>query len=359
VSLISGDDVDRIGETARKIVDKYTGGNEDPFTFEVVREAEGGPPEAALESCLNAILTPSFMGGVKTVWLQDCSVFDQDRGAAGIKSGEPVSIAFGRLADLIESGFPADVNLVVSGKGINKRVRFYKVCSEHVTVKMLDKPDLGSRQWRGQVERIIRAGAQDHGLKVDHATVEYLIEVIGVDTGRIPQELEKLVCFAGSSPTLEDARAVCTGSRDAVFYALNNALGDRDLKAAYRVIEQLVSHSRDEDSAALGLVRRAGAFFKDLLDAKLLMIALGARSPEALKRALEGKDKRLAEHKNSAVAKMHPFRAMNIARQASNYRGSELVEAVGTLNEAGKRMVSTSLPKRFVLEHMVASIVGR
>ena len=93
VTLISGDDVARIAETAKKIVDKHTGGNEDPFSYELIREGEGQPPEAALESCINAVMTPSFMGGVKTIWLQDCTSFDQDRGASGAKTGEPVSKA--------------------------------------------------------------------------------------------------------------------------------------------------------------------------------------------------------------------------------------------------------------------------
>ena len=71
ITLISGDDLPRIAEAARKIVDQHTGGNEDPFSFELIRECEGQPPESALESCLNAIQTPSFLGGEKTIWLQD------------------------------------------------------------------------------------------------------------------------------------------------------------------------------------------------------------------------------------------------------------------------------------------------
>ena len=357
IHLITGDDEPRIEAEAAKRVQRLAGDNPDAFALEVLKESDNVPPEKTLNEVLTAIQTPGFFGGRKTVWLKNFHAFSGNTSAAALKRKEPVALRLDRLQKLIAENFPDEVALVMSGPGVDARSRFYTACNEAGNVVKLAKPDLGNRNWRGDVLAVLNERATELGMKLSAAVAEYLVEVIGVDTGKILQELEKLYCYAGKQPTLEQTQEICVGSRNAVFYALNNALGRRSIAGAFTAVHQLLSHS-DENHAILGLIRQAASLFKNLLEAKLLMSHLHLRSAGALSSRLKSLNAREQElFEGNALLGMHPFRIRMLAEQAENYRGQELLRAIHVLAQADRRLVSTNLPKRLVLENLILEIM--
>jgi DNA polymerase III delta subunit len=359
VYLITGDDIPGIQEEAKKLVDKLTGGQADAFSCEVYKEVDERGPEDVLDDCLGALMTPSLLGGEKTIWLQDFSAFADDNGKAGAGRGEPISQLLNRLAEIIKTEFPPDTNFVVSGPGAKSNTGFAKAVKDNGKLLSLMKPDITKGgKWRGEVMALFKQHAVERQLVLDGRMLNYLVEVVGADTGRIPNELEKVLCYAGTNPTLEQVQEICIGNREAAFFAMTDALGKRDINAVFTAINQLVDNARNNESVVIGLSRQAGSYFQNLIDAKLLMAHLkvgNARALEARVKSMSSEEKETFA--GNALLSMHPYRAQMLAEQASRYGGQELLRAVHLLAEAGKQLVSTSLPKRLVLENLAIQIV--
>lgn len=358
VHCITGNDINRIHDEAKRLVRKLVGDDPDDFALEVYRQSDDRAPEETLGDAIGAILTPSFLGGTKTVWLQHFDRFDADAGKAGIKRREPLSILFGKLADCIADSFPDDVVLVLDGPGLPKRSALYKACAEHGSLQEYDKPDLKARGWQQRMGGILREEAETRGITLTRPIIDYLIEVVGVDTGRAGQELEKILCFAGERPTLGQVQEICVGNREAVYYALTNALGDRSLDGAFRAASRLLDNSKTPESAVIGLARQAAGFFRTLLDVKVLMFHWKVR-PEGLEaRVKRCTDQEKAQFEGNAIFDMNPYRAKMLAKQAANYSGPEIQAAIHSLAEADPRLVASGISRRLILENLIIAIVS-
>lgn len=354
VFLITGDDHALISETARKCFDECVGENPDEFAMEIIKESDERGAEDTINELLNALMTPSFLGGHKTLWLQNFSAFDQENA----KGTNPVAVSINKLIDIIKTEFPAETTLVISGPKASGAKSLHKTIKKEGTVHVCNKPELNDRNWEANVRTIIQQRAQERGMKLTPKCVSYLIEVVGNDTGRIIQELEKVYCYAGESPQLEQVQAVCVGDREAVFYALNNSLGQRDLNGCFRVMKQLLGHTKDPEGAVIGLMRQASNLFNHLLQAKLLMLQMGLKSPGQLNSQLKAmSDDDKDAFAGNEVVTMHPYRAQMIAEQSARYSGRELVSAIGHIAQADKLMVSSPLSRKLVLENLIFQIV--
>ncbi len=360
VYLITGDDEPSIEDRARKLVLQLAGPEADDFTLEVIKESPDQNAEQTIKSLLEAVHTPSFLGAQKTICLHNFSAFsDEPAKSKKDKQLNTVGRCLRQLADFIENEFPPDISLILSGPAIDKRKRLYKICSELGKVEEHKKPDLKDRRWRDKVAALINGQAKERGMTLDRRSVEYLLEVIGVDTGRIGMEMEKLFCYAGAEPALEQIREVCTGSRDAYFFALADALGRRHLDDALEALAQTMAHARNEDSECIRLIRMTANYFRKLLHAKIAAAVLKTKDGRglagAVKRMSESQAERLA---GNQVLSMGDWQLRNTGELIGNYRGHELQAAIARFGAADRSMVSSSLPKRLVLETLIVSIIG-
>ncbi len=356
--LITGDDPSSIQTSAKKHMHTLVGDEPDEWSTEVVKEDAERGPEEVLKSLLESLYTPSFLGGDKTIHLQNFSAFG-DEPAKSTKSPSPTGILLRKLAEFIVSNFPDDVNLIMSGGGIDKRKALFKACSEHGKVEVYAKPDLKSYKWRESVIGILRDRAGELGMTLDRASLEYLTEVIGTDTGRIPMELEKVFCYAGETPTLAQVRDVCAGNREAYFFAFTQALGERKLNACMEALTQTMANAKNEDGECIRLIRMSANQFRKLLHARIAMYVTNSRDGRALKRAvknLSAADRdRLA---GNSVLSMGDWQVGNLGDQATNYSGAELREAIQRFANVDRSNVSSSLPRRLVLETLIVQVIA-
>jgi len=289
--------------------------------------------------------------------LRDFNAFDAEP-AVKDKKPPPLGRAIRSLVDTLAEPLPEDLSVVLCGSGINKSKKLFKTCAERGEVHLCEKPELTDRDWREQIGGRLQQQAHQRGMRLDRRCCEYLIDVVGVETARIPQELEKVLCYAGTEPTLQQVMEICAGTREAVFYALNTAFGERDLAAAFRTIDQFLGQPKNTNSECIRLVRMTSNFFRELLDLRLLLAHLKVRNPRDLGKRLKAlspaEETRFGGH---PMVGRHPFFVGSRATEATRYQPAELLRAVHLLAVADRQLVSSSLPRRMVLETLTMQII--
>jgi DNA polymerase III delta subunit len=369
IHLFTGDDEATQLVEARKVVTRLVGDPPDEFAMEVFRCSPELDPVVVLGDVLGAVMTPPFLGGSKTVWLQGFPAFAEEA-AASAKDPSPLAKGIARLAEAIAAGLPAEVHLVINGPGVDGRKALAAACKKIVTqggkaagsTMTCNRPDLKDRDWQQQVADLLRRAAADRQMTLDRPTIEYLLEVLGVDTGRIPQELDKLLCYAGEQPTLAQAQEICLGLRDASPFALSNAFGQRNLNAVFTAIAQTFENTKSgrEDGAALVLTRQMAGVFRRMLHVKLLLyhFKLKAHQSEELARAIKQmSEAERARFPGNLAFSMGDWQLKNVAKDAAGYDGPELLAILSWIAEADRLNVSSALPRRLALETLALRIL--
>ena len=356
VHLISGDDEPTIHEAGRKLAESLAGPDADAFGLEVYAESDERAAEDVLQDVIGSVLTPSFMGGQKVVWLQHFSAFDSEAPKSK-KPESPVQKALATLKDHIAEGLPEDIILVMDGVGVGEKKPLAVACKAKGKVIIHKKPDLKKGAWRQEVTRLIAQQAKDRGMTLGRDSVDYLAEVLGVDTGRIGMELEKIACFAGDQPTRAQIMEVCTGSREAVFWALNDAMDSRDLNASLKTVAQFMDRARNADGETIRLVRMSSRRFQDLLHARILMGYLKVSASRLGSRVQSMTDSERAAYAGNSMLNKGEWMIGKTAAAAERYSGPELVDAIACLAETDRALVSSSLPRRLLLEMTISRII--
>ena len=211
---------------------------------------------------------------------------------------------------------------------------------------------------------VVDGMANEKGMTLPRDVRDYLVEIIGTDTGRIDQELEKLMAYCGGpdqAVTLAAAREICQGHGEAISWTLLDSVGNRDAREALRVADVLLRQEKDPDTAVLGIVLQMAGRIRQLLRVKILMQKRALRTPEALHDCVAGlsqdaKQALYAEGYDFVFS--HPYRSKILAGQAATYSGAELVQAMLTLRDANWRCVSATVTKRVILEDVLLTLMS-
>ncbi|MDT8389760.1 MAG: hypothetical protein RRC34_04530 [Lentisphaeria bacterium] len=358
--LITGTDTARVAERSRALIRDIAGENPDAFALDTITERDEFTAQNALAEFIQAILTPPFLGGSKTVWLKHFSAFKDEK-----KKGSPGAMAglFDRLIDVLAKGIPDGLAVVMSGPDVDKRKSLYKLCVKIGTVEVLDKPDIKSQDWRREMERLLQAGARAKGLRLKPEAVDHLISILGTDTAAIDSQLEKVWCYLGQDGTVsgELAQLLCQGDGETVYWGVTDAIGARDLNKLFAEIETVLALEKNPDGAILKMVYQVSGFFRQLLQAKILMMTLNVSARQvsgALKNLSPEKKKDLLDA-GLEVVTIHPYRCQMISEQAERYGGGDLVDAVIHCRDVFQHCVGGGGSHRVALESMLAGAVGK
>jgi len=354
--LITGDDEDLIRKKTSEAIKAAAGEEPDEFSIDIIKETDESTPVQLLNDIIKSIQTPSFFGQ-KTVCLSNCEFLDQE----GNKTDNaPIPKHIRELADLINEGIPADIILIISGKGVDSRKGLFKACkNQNAEIHNFKKLQLTGK-WKDQVTALIRQQARDKNLNLQHNAIEYLTVVIGTESGRINSELEKVACacVGKDSISLADISDICSGNASTAFWAFSNALGDRNLKSSIKAIDDILHQTKDPESAVMGLLQQTAGHFKLLLKGKIFMQMAGLKSPDQVQQFLNNisaADKE--KYKDYEFTSMHPFRAYNLAKNAQKYTGQELIEAIRLFTETNRKIVSSPVSRRLILEQLSTAVI--
>lgn len=356
--LISGDNPTEITKKTNEVVQDLTAGNIDPFGCDIYAMQEGGDPTELLQQFIRSAKTPGFMGD-KIVCLQDFDFFDQEPSKSEDK---PSSLGklLNELISFIETSSLMGISLIISGMGIDSRKTLYKLCRKKGNAFIFKKLQLTDRNWNREMASYISEQAQQKGLKLSYDVVDYLVSCIGTDAGLVDGELEKIWCYnLGQRVSLEDVKSICHGEGESATWSFTNALCERNTESAYQTLNILLKNSKNAKQAVIGIILNAASSFVLLLKITILMKQkqLSTNGLKSFLESISSEEKGKYGEKGFAdVVKLHPFRAMKLAEQASRYTEKELVQAILYLRDCNLSSIHEDIDHRTMLEEIILRI---
>ena len=363
LALIHGDDDFAVSQRARAINLAWCEaiGGMDHETIEATA-ANAGEATRALAKLHEALGTLPFFGTGKVVWFKDCNFLGDDRTA---KSKE-VSGGLADLAAMLKTFEWAGVRLLISGGRADKRKTFFKTFTKAGHVEEFVALSVDDRDWQATAEQLVTATLKALNKKPDYAAVTEMAQMVGPNNRALASECEKVAAFVGDRAEISsaDVQAIVTRGKHAKAFALGDALGDRDLpRLLKRLDEDLWAVKTDRKKSVIGLVAGLVSKVRSLLFARELLRTRRLNPSRAygqFKSQLDGLSAEdfPTDRKISPLG-MHPFVLFNATNQARNYKRAELIAALDLLLVCNRRLVSSSLDDRFLIQQTLIQIVNK
>lgn len=363
LALIHGDDDFAVSQRARQVYQGWCedAGGMDHETIEATA-ANAGEAVRSLARVHEALQTLPFFGGAKVIWFRDCNFLGDDRTAraADVSSG---------LADLAVElkGFEWDnVKLIVSAGKADKRKGLYKALAKLGHVEAFEALSVDDREWAGKAEQIVTAKLRALKLKLDYDALNELVQFVGPDRRALISECEKLAIYVGDrgTATVADVVAIVTRGKHARAFALGDALGDRNLPALLRRLdEELWATTRgDKSKSVMGLLYGLVSKVRSLLFAREMMDAGWIRPTNSFPQFKPQLERVPAdafpEDRRLNPLSLNPYVLFRASAQAKNWSSDELVRALDLLLACNRRLVSSSLDDTFLLQQTLTQIVA-
>jgi DNA polymerase-3 subunit delta len=305
--------------------------------------------------------TLPFFGSGKVIWLKDCNFLGDERAA----QTNAVNETLGELAQELKTFEWQTVRLLVSAGKVDKRKVFFKTLEKLGKVEVFAELSVEDKDWASQCEFRARHAVQERGKSITEDALTELVARVGPNARLLDSEVEKLTLYVGNRPeiTPADVAAICTRNKHAKAFALADALGDRNLRALLRRLdEELWDLQFDKDKSEIGMLYGLISKVRAMLLLKEMVREgwVKADAPyNSFKTQLERvpRDRFPADKKFNPLA-MHPFMLHRALGQAKNYSSAELVQAMDRLLACNQKLVGSGLDEALVLQQTLVQIAG-
>ena len=361
LALICGDDDFAVKSRAKQLFTQWSaelGG----MDHEIIEATAGNAGDALtiLGKLREALNTLPFFGGGKVVWLRDCNFLGEERTA----SAAAVTETLGEIAEELKQFSWQNVRLLVSAGKVDKRKVFFKTLDKIGTVEVFAAWSMDDKDWADRAESAALGTFKQKQKDVSDDALAELINRVGPHPRQLETEVEKLCLFVGDKKRVElpDVATICSRNKTARAFALGDALGDRNLPALLRRLdEELWETKFDKDKSEIGLLYgligkvRAMLFLREMLREGWIK---EVRDYNSFKAQLERvpADKLPAERKLNPLA-ANPYVLYKAMSQAKRYTSAELVQAMEILLRCNQRLVSSGLDEALVLQQALVQIV--
>ena len=312
----------------------------------------------ALDRCREALETRGMLGGRKVVWFRRPDFLG---GVSAVRS-ETVTERIAAFVQYLKGGLPREHTLVITLGAIDKRLSFCLACREVGSVcelSLTEKSHEADRDARGFADEQCRKLR----LRLGTAAIEAFVSRAGIDRRQLASEAEKLALYVGKDreATLEDVYAVVSPCREALAWDLADAVGERDLPKALRILRQLLFQKEQPIGLLAGLDRRVQAWliYRTAMDRGWVRFegyGYGARLSWSLPAGVE---ESLAIFGKDNPRVQHPYRALLAARQAARYSMAELLRGRDLVVRARARLVESGPGAPLVMEMLLIQFMGR
>jgi DNA polymerase-3 subunit delta len=382
IYAVMGSDEAEVKRVAAELAAKLTPGAGD-FGLEVIDGAADNAEQAAarIRSTIEALRTFPFFGGEKLVWLKSANFLGDDSKARSAA----VQSALEQLGELIEGDLGTEITFLLSAIDIDKRRSFYKSLAKRAELQLIERLDSNRSGWEEEAAELVRSRAKRRKLQFDDDALELFVLLTGGDTRQIDNELEKIdICLSSSTgvspaeeplgkmsarPTAGTAvpritvnlvRELVPLSRAGVIFELGNALAERDLERALRLVRRLL----DQGETAIGILLvailptiRNLLLAKDLIDRhRLPRPATPFEFISRLNRLPTDATEHLPRRKDGSINAY----ALGIAAQnAHRFKMDQLVAGIKSCLQANLQLVTTQLDHELILTEIVVKLLGR
>jgi len=328
------------------------------FGLETIDGSVTNSEEAAnrIDSAIQALLTYSFFGGAKLVWLKNATFLADD----STGRSEAVLASLEKLLATLESGLPDGTIFLLSATPVDKRRGFYKSLQKLAKVQVIDALDTSRSGWEEDAARLVRDTAAERNLTFSDDCAELLAMMTGGDRRQINTEIEKLDLYLGGERREvreEDVRLIVPMSHVGVVFELGNALAARKTSRALELLDQLLFHG---ESAVGILLASIIPTVRNLLLAKDLMVRHRLNRPSApfmfgkqLERLPADATAHLPRKKDGTF---NAFALGLAAAHVHRFTEEELRVALGACLEANLQMVTSALEPSVVLTQLIVRI---
>lgn len=362
--LVCGDDDFGVKQRARQIYEGWSaelGG----MDHEIIDAQAGNSGEAlrALSRLREALQTLPFFGTGKVVWFQNCSFLGDDR-TAGTKA---VTESLAALADELKQFSWNNVRLLISAGKVDRRKTFYKTVEKLGKTELFAALSLEDKEWAVKAEEIAAKALRVLKKSISDEALAELVSNVGPNLRQLHSEIDKLALYVGERSNIEvaDVQAIVTRNKQAKAFALADALGNRDLPRLLTCLdEEFWGMQFDRDKSEIGLLYgliskvRAMILLKEMQREKWLRPDAEAGGYGRFKAQLEGiPAERLPADKRFNPLAIHPYVLFNSLPQTRKYTLEELVRAMELLLECNRKLISSQLDDKLVLQQTLVQIV--
>ena len=354
-----GTDEARAKEEAVKLSRKLTPEANAEFGLEIINGSAETSEHASriIADTMDAIQTLPFLGGDKTVWLQNANIFaDSVTGrAAATQQG------IERLTALLNAGLPPGVSLIISGSSVDKRRAFFKKLKSLGEVTVYDLPDPSRPGWEREVMSLAKKQAHALGFGLEPDALEHFVMSTGENTRQLNEELQKLGLYLGEKKlaAVDDVRAVVSTTRAGVIFEIGDAIAERNLPRAI----ELIDHQLRRGENAIGILLAA-----IVPKVRSLLIACDLKQNYNVSgrdyRGYESKLKSLPEsatahlpRKNDGGISAYPI--FLASKTCGRFTPEELARGLRLCLEANRRLVTTQLDSKIVLSQLVTQLLSK
>lgn len=182
-------------------------------------------------------------------------VFAQRRVVLVRRAGEMPAAALETCTSYLDNPCPSTLLLLVAQK-IDGRKRFF------AELKKRDLLVEYRRPYENQLPAFIRQEALQRGKRIDADASAMLVALAGTDLRELASQVEKACIYVGERPQISvtDIREVASAGRVDSVFELPNALGNRDLQQALRILTTIL---RDGEAPVM-LVGTIARHFRQL-----------------------------------------------------------------------------------------------
>jgi DNA polymerase-3 subunit delta len=359
VYFVSGSDEAAVRKAASKLAAGLAPGA-DAFGLETIDGAVENVDTAVAKimDARQAVLTLPFLGGSKLVWLKNASFLSD----TVVGRSESVQSALEALCETLGAGLPDGVTFLMSAPEPDKRRGVYKQLCKMGASEILDKPDLGFRAGEEEIAGWTATQARARGVTLTRDGIEALAARVGVDSGQLECELEKLqTAFgAGHAVSAAEVRALVPATRESGIFDVGNAIAARDLPLALETLDHLFWQGERGVGILLATVVPT---VRNLLLVKDLMVRHRIPAPGqpqffagSLNRLPPADVEHLPRKKDGSI---NAYSLGLAAQNCAHYTLTELRKAFRSCAEANLQMVTTQTAEDVVLTRLLTGIMAR
>lgn len=360
--VIHGDDDFLVTEEARRIIATLTPKGASEFALETVDGAAANQAEAAqiFARLFEALQSRSFFATEKVVWWRDTNLLGKNTtAAAAAVAGETGFLA--ALNDLLQTGLPPGTSLVVTATDLDGRRTIAKTFARAGKVISFEADPYKPEKDRAQALEFARRTATEFGKGLAEDAALLVVELAAGDRRTIRSELEKAAAYVGTADAIreEDLRVIGSWRPGGVVWDLPDALGQRDLSRALRVLDGLLFMGEKPPGLIFGLISRVRLLLVLNVLAEKKALRLGGDYPSfksQMERLPPWVLENLSTDKKLNPLGAHPYIIFKAVAGAARYTLAELQNAMEILLEANERLFSSGGTPRAILEEALINI---
>lgn len=258
IFLVYGTDDLSATRKADEIAAKLCPPEEQAFGLETINPEPGLETAdavcAVLRNVVEALLTPPFLGGNKTVFLRGGPFFDPLTEPGKFTA---VKAEVERMVDLLKKGLPEGVAFILLTDRVNKSTTFYKTFNSLGEVYAFDEPEKDKEAEEDFIPRVEKMLA-DKGLEMPRAVFNAFLDRTGYNLRQVEAEIEKLSLYAGDRKTvaLADVQLMVAPVRESKFWEFADTFCGGNLAETLDVMAQMFTQGVSPVALIVGLQNR-------------------------------------------------------------------------------------------------------